>query len=205
MAQNYGPKFWANISAEPKRKYRFVLNLAGIDAWVITKVNRPSFNVTESEHTFYNHKFYYPGKVEWQTVTFSLVDPIAPDATYYLMGILGACGYKLPQQNNYTSISKQKAVEIMGEVRIKAKNAEGKDVEVWTLKNAWVKNVNMGEFEYASDDMLQMDIELRYDFANYNSMPAGGAKAPIQASIVKTDKTGESIAKGYNDLKSNAV
>ena len=50
-----------------------------------------------------------------------------------------------------------------------------------------------------------MDIELRYDFANYNSMPAGGAKAPIQASIVKTDKTGESIAKGYNDLKSNAV
>jgi len=119
------------------------------------------------------------------------------------MGILGACGYKLPQQNNYTSISKQKAVEILGEVRIKAKNAEGKDVEVWTLRNAWVKNVNMGEFEYASDDMLTMDIELRYDFAQFNSMVGGGAKPPIQAAHVKTPKTGQSISDGYNDLKSN--
>ena len=25
MAINAGPKFWANIQAEPKRKYRFVL------------------------------------------------------------------------------------------------------------------------------------------------------------------------------------
>ena len=134
-----------------------------------------------------------------------MTDPIAPDATYYLMGILGACGYKLPQQNNYTSISKQKAVEILGEVKIKAKNSEGKDVEVWTLRNSWVKNVNMGEFEYASDDMLQMDIELRYDYAQFNSIAAGGAKAPIQASSVKTTATGESISDGYEGLRNKTV
>lgn len=76
MADNFGSKFWANITSEPKRKYRFILNLAGIDSWVITRVDRPSFNVSESEHTFFNHKFYYPGKVEWQTVSFTTVDPI---------------------------------------------------------------------------------------------------------------------------------
>lgn len=204
MADNFGSKFWANITSEPKRKYRFILNLAGIDSWVITRVDRPSFNVTESEHTFFNHKFYYPGKVEWQTVNFTTVDPINPDATAYLMGILGACGYQVPSPMAYESISKQKAVEVLGEVKIKAKNAEGKDVEVWTLKNAWVKNVGMGDFEYASDDMLTMDIELRYDYALYNSIPLGGAKLPIQAGSVKTTQ-GKTINDGYNSLKNNAV
>ena len=193
---DYGAKFWANKTAEPKRKYRFILNLAGIDAWVITKVQRPSFNVTETEHTFYNHKFYYPGKVEWQTVTFSTVDPIAPDATAYLMGILGACGYSVPSPSNYQSISKQRAVEILGEIKIKAKNADGKDIEIWTLRNAWVKNVNMNEFEYASDDMLTMDVELRYDYALFNSVAAGGAALPVQA--------GQAIADGYNSLKNQS-
>jgi len=45
-----------------------------------------------------------------------------------------------------------------------------------------------------------MDIELRYDFANYNSIAAGGAKAPIQATSVKTSVTGESISDGYGKL-----
>jgi len=193
---DFGNKFWANKTSEPKRKYRFVLNLAGIDAWVITKVQRPSFNVTETEHAFYNHKFYYPGKVEWQTVTFTTVDPIAPDATAYLMGILGACGYSVPSPNNYESISKKKAVEVLGEIKIKAKNADGKDVEIWTLRNAWIKNVNMNEFEYASDDMLTMDVELRYDYALFNSIPAGGAQFPIQAGV--------DIQDGANKLKNQS-
>jgi hypothetical protein len=194
---DYGTRFWANKTAEPKRKYRFILNLAGIDSWVITKVQRPSFNVTETEHTFYNHKFYYPGKVEWQTVTFTTVDPINPDATGYLMGVLGACGYNVPAPGNYASISKQRAVEILGEIKIKAKNADGKDIEIWTLRNAWVKNVNMNEFEYASDDMLSMDIELRYDYALYNSITDGGAALPIQAGIA--------VEEGYNNLKNQSL
>jgi hypothetical protein len=193
---DFGTKFWANKTAEPKRKYRFILNLAGIDSWVITKVQRPSFNVTETEHTFYNHKFYYPGKVEWQTVTFTTVDPINPDATGYLMGILGACGYQVPAPGQYSSISKQRAVEILGEIKIKAKNADGKDIEIWTLRNAWVKNVNMNEFEYASDDMLSMDIELRYDYALYNSIPDGGAALPVQAGVA--------VEQGYNSLKNQS-
>ena len=42
-----------------------------------------------------------------------------------------------------------------------------------------------------------MDIELRYDYALYNSK--GQAKLPIQASGVKTSE-GVSIADGYDKL-----
>ena len=49
MADNFGSKFWANITSEPKRKYRFILALAGIDSWVITKVDRPSAEAVTSK------------------------------------------------------------------------------------------------------------------------------------------------------------
>ena len=196
MAINTGSRFWANIQSEPKRKYRFVLELGGIESWVITQVQRPSFNVTETEHTFYNHKFYYPGKVEWQTVSFNMVDPIHPDATAYLMGILGACGYRVPTPDQYLSISKKRAVEVLSQPKIKAKDAEGHDVEVWTLINAWVKNVDMDNFEYASDEMLSMGVELRYDYALYNSVGAANLsiKTPAQSKIAVGTKKLENKA-----------
>ena len=54
------------------------------------------------------------------------------------MGILGACGYRFPAPGQFRSISKQLAVEALKEPKIRALNAAGDDVEVWTLKNAWV-------------------------------------------------------------------
>ena len=50
----------------------------------------------------YNHKFYYPGKSGVaDCYLYSLVDPIAPDATaYYLMGILRCVWLSNSQANN---------------------------------------------------------------------------------------------------------
>ena len=52
--------FWSDARSEPKRKYRFTFDVAGLPIWTITKVSRPSFRVTETKHDFYNHTFYYP-------------------------------------------------------------------------------------------------------------------------------------------------
>jgi hypothetical protein len=38
-------------------------------------------------------------------------------------------------------------------------------LETWTLKNPWVKSVTMGDLDYTSDDVLSMDVTLRYDWA----------------------------------------
>ena len=56
----------------------------------------------------------------------------------------------------------------------------------------------MGEFEYAAEDMLTMDIELRYDYAHYTSLTVGGAQLPKgKTSTVN----GDTITDGYNKLK----
>ena len=77
--------FWADAVTEPKRAYRWVMNFRGIDQWVMKKVTKPNFTVSEAEHSFLNYKFFYPGRVEWNDITCTLVDPISPDASATLM------------------------------------------------------------------------------------------------------------------------
>ena len=50
--------FWSATTTEPKRAYRWVLLLGGIPQWMVKKVGKPAFTVSESEHVYLNHKFY---------------------------------------------------------------------------------------------------------------------------------------------------
>ena len=73
--------FWSDANLEPKRKFRWVLNFAGVPQWIVKKVSKPTVNISEAEHTFLNYKFYYPGRVEWDEISLTLADPVNPDAS----------------------------------------------------------------------------------------------------------------------------
>jgi len=162
--------FWANAT-EPKRKYRFTLDLNGLPRWVITGVDRPSFKVSETTHVFYNHKFHYPGKVEWQQLKFTCVDPINPDATALLMKMVNASGYIFPNKqfgglkDEYMSMNKVDSVDAVGGVAITSYDGTGRPIEKWKLHNAFIVDANMGSLKYDDDTMLDINITLRYDWA----------------------------------------
>lgn len=159
--------FWSDASAtEPKRAYRWILDVNGIDAYTIKKVSKPSFTVTESSHQFLNHTYYYPGRVEWSTISFTLVDPIDPDVSSTLLRKIMDSGYKpASNQNDLGTMNKAFSIEALGEIKIQQLDSEGTPVETWTLKNAWIKDVKFGELDYSSDDMVEIEVEMRYDFA----------------------------------------
>ena len=179
--------FWANPTTDPKRAYRWLLYLnAGnaLPSWVITKVSQPSFEVSEKGHQFINHKFYYPGRVTWTEVKFTLVDPIDPDASAQLQKILHQSGYVFPDQASFEqatdTISKGRAIRTMPKVKIQllgASNAgsggnvgaRAPNVGSWSLNNAWIKNVTFSELSYDSDDLVNAEVTLRYDWAVYTS------------------------------------
>lgn len=177
-------KFWANSTLEPKRQYRFILNLGGIEQWVVKSVNRPSFTINNAEHNYINHRFYYPGRIEWNTVSFTIVDPVDPDTTGILMKMLMASGYRFPTDKNGTrTISKAEAVAATGgQVFISMLGAGdaaeptsnfSREIEKWTLHNPWVEEVSMGDLSYESDDLVEMEVTLRYDWASFESFTQG--------------------------------
>ena len=178
--------FWSDTRSEPKRKYRFTFDVGGLPIWTITRVNRPSFNITETRHAFYNHTFYYPGRVEWQTLRFTTVDAINPDSTGILMKMLIASGYEFPDKQfagegySYQSLNKINSTDAISPVTITGYDGQGSPVEIWTLKNAFLKNVNMGEYSYEDDAMVNMDIEVRYDWATIENL---GIRAPYNNNL----------------------
>ena len=178
--------FWNDAKIQPKRSYRFLMSIVGANTavknFLIKKVTKPSFSISESEHKFLNHTFYYPGKLTWNEVSFTVVDVVdaTDNASAALMEVLEASGYQTPVSEGVTStISKEGAVGAMGSVIIRQIDADGKNVEALKLHNPWIKDVKFGELDYDSEDLLNVDVTLRYD--NANSQFKGRGKLPSNA------------------------
>lgn len=165
--------FWSDATGyEPKRAYRWVLDVNGVPTYTIKKVSKPSFTITESTHQFLNHTFYYPGRVEWNTISFTLVDPINPDTSELLLSKINQAGYSKPVNDlSLATMSKDKSLAALGTMRISQLDADGNVVEEWAIENGWIKDVKFGELDYSSDDMVEIEVEVRYDYATYNGNP----------------------------------
>lgn len=164
--------FWSDATQQdPKRQYRWIMRVASIPAYVLKKADKPSFTVTETEHKYLNHTYYYPGRVQWNTVNLTLADPIQPDIAATIAGIIAASGYKPAQNENDTStVSKQRAVAALGnQIEIQQIDSEGNAVETWKLVNPWIKDVKFGELDYEGDDMTDVTLEIRYDWAELHT------------------------------------
>lgn len=172
--------FWIeanDASVEAKRQYRFLMLNGNIPQWIVKKVTKPEFTVSESTHHYINHTFYYPGKVEWNKITLTLVDPVAPDAAATMYAILESSGYHPPSnENDVSTISKAKARAALGDIKIQQIDHDGKAVETWSLVNAWVTSAKFGELSYEGDDLTNVELEIRYDFAYVDTV--GGASGP---------------------------
>jgi len=161
--------------ADPKRNFRFVVSFDGISSgttgdaaalWYAKSVAKPSFAIAAAEHKYLNHTFYYPGSVTWNDVAVTLVDPVDPDMTATLSDIVQASGYQPPATvSDRTTMSKAKSAAALGTVTIQQIDAEGNNLETWTLWNAFITDLKYGDLEYGNDDLTELTVTLKYDWA----------------------------------------
>ena len=183
--------FWSTNFGEdttlkdPKRKFRFTVEFQGVAAaiggavlWYAKTVGKPSFQIAASEHKYLNHTFYYPGSVTWQDVQLTLVDPVDPDMTATLTDIIVQSGYSPPSDtNSLSTMSKAKAAGALGTVIITQIDSDGKPLETWTLWNSFITEVKYGDLEYGGDDLTEMSVTLKYDWARVETAGASVAVA----------------------------
>tara|TARA_R110000744_G_scaffold179822_1_gene298809 strand:+ start:257 stop:772 length:516 start_codon:yes stop_codon:yes gene_type:complete len=165
-------KFWNSSTLEPKRSHRWLVYLNGsnIPTYVAKKVDKPSFTINETEHKYFGHSFFYPGHVTWETISLTLVDPIEPDTSKTLMDILKDSGYSDPTDHPngaLRTVSKADSVRALGpQVRIEQFTDDLESpVESWTLHNPWIKDAKFGNLAYDSDDMVEIELTIRFDWA----------------------------------------
>lgn len=173
-----------------------------LPSFIAKKCDKPSFDISESPHDFLGHRFYYPGKVTWKEVSATVIDPAgsstaeagdanaatlqasANDVADGLYKILIASGYQSPtaagtaivggsQAGTLRTMAKGKATRPFNQIRIIQVDDQGKALETWVLNNAWIKSVNFGGLDYSSDEINEIGLTFRYDWADLEIVSTG--------------------------------
>lgn len=167
--------YWAVARNAPKRQNRFLFeaSIAGTNIEYFVKTSgRPGYTVTEAEHRFLNHKYYYPGIVEWETVDVTLVDPVNPSMSAVMMAALASMGWVSPEdvkmdKAKETGVVSKLRANDLGSLKISALDANGVVSESWTLSNAWIQAVKFNDFDYSGDDLMDCTLTIRFDWATF--------------------------------------
>ncbi len=196
MSQDNPGAFWNQPNIEPKRKFRWLLEFANTPQFIVKSVTKPSFQIQNTQHQFLQHTFKFPGRVTWQAVNMTIVDPVNPDATAALYKILQNSGYVIPSAvspgEGYATISKVKMVSSLGNrMLIHQISAEDSNqrIETWVLNNPQITSVNFDGLDYASDEALNIQIGVEYDWAELN--PTEENTRGYQGWTVPVPQTGQ--------------
>lgn len=168
--------FWNDAASEPKRQHRFLvyMDLGGnFVPYLAKSVTKPSFEISETEHKFLGNTYYYPGSVSWNEVTLTIVNSIDPDGQQLLLEALEQSGYLFPpeQATNLDlpgTVNKEDSMAALGNVKISELNGQGIAINSWVLRNAFIKSATFGDLDYEGDDLLNIEIGMRYDWAQYD-------------------------------------
>ena len=169
--------FWTENTTEPKRNFRWRVTMSnltnyGVDSaavWWAKTVDTPSYTVTDVTHSFFDNEYKFPGRVQWQDVNMTLVDPISPNAVQLTNQIILDSGYSLKGSqefsSNPTSITKQGANKAFGSLVIDIFAGNGDVVESWTMYNPFITSVKFSTLDDTNDDMRTSDLTWKYDWA----------------------------------------
>src|SRR5574338_753176 len=76
---------------EPKRKNRWILQIEGVDAFLLSTAARPTVTTEEIEMPFVNSVRYLAAKTRFNTINVTLKDAIAPSAAQQVTEWLRLC------------------------------------------------------------------------------------------------------------------
>ena len=148
--------FYRNF--EPKLGNRFIMEINGIESYIIKTASRPTFTSEVVELDHINVKRKIKGKSTWDDVTITLYDPIVPSGAQQVMEWVRQSHESLTGRDGYSAFYKKDITFfLLGPV--------GDKVEQWTLKGAFITSANFGELDWASNDPLSIELTLAYDYA----------------------------------------
>ena len=151
-----------------KRKFRWMLfidDISGEGTYALPPLrsSRPSLSFKEMEAQHLNETIFFPSKPEWKPFTLSLYD-INKKSNYvnpvikWIKSIYDASsGSWSPNISSGSSFKKECRLEML--------DGCGKTIETWIFDNAWPQNIEFGELDMSSSEVMTIDLTLRYDRA----------------------------------------
>ena len=143
---------------EPKLKNRFIMNIDGINAYLIKAINRPTLESDEVVLEHMNVTRYVKGKSRWSTLDITLYDPIVPSAAQQVIEWIRLSHESVTGRDGYSDFYKKNITfNLVGPV--------GDIVEEWELVGAYIATANFGDLTFDDAPPVEITLTLRYDYA----------------------------------------
>jgi hypothetical protein len=146
---------------EPKMKNRFVLYMDGIPSYIVKKVARPTIKQDAKPLDHINLQRYVKGKTTWGSMAMELYDPIVPSGAQAVMEWVRLHHESVTGRDGYLEFYKKDlTLNVLGPV--------GDKVEEWIIKGAQITEVNFGDLDWSTDDVMSFSLTVQPDYCVLN-------------------------------------
>ena len=141
---------------EPKRKFRWVFAIEGIDAFLMKSAARPNVTISEQEIQYMNSRRYLAGKLSYDAISVTLYDPIAPSGAQQVMEWVRTHSETVSGRSGYADFYKR-------DCQLKMLDPVGTVVELWDLKGCFLTSAGFGDLDYGTEDPTEISLTIRFD------------------------------------------
>ena len=148
--------FYTNF--EPKMQNRYIMEIDGIQSYLIKTANRPtiSFETVELDHINITRKLQ--GRGNWGDIDITLHDPIVPSGAQQVMEWVRLSHESITGRRGYADFYKKDIdFYMLGPV--------GDKVEQWKLKGAFITSAGFGSLDWSSNEPAEISLSLAFDYA----------------------------------------
>ena len=152
---------WSNaFSWEPKYTNRFIMSMgtSNIPAFLVKASARPSMTNGEIILDHINIDRKVKGKSRWQDISITLYDGIVESGAQAVMEWIRLHHESLTGRDGYSDMYKTN-------IKLNALSPLGEKIEEWELRGAWIGDSNFGSHDWGTEDAVQIELTLKYDFA----------------------------------------
>ena len=153
--------FQTAYSWEPKKQHQFIMQVNDIPAYLIKASAKPSMTNGEVALDHINVQRYVKGKTVWNTIGITLYDAIVPSGAQAVMEWVRLHHESATGRDGYSSFYKK-------DIRLHQLSPLGEVVEEWVLKGTFITESNFGSLDWSSEDVVNIEVTLRYDWAFHN-------------------------------------
>lgn len=148
--------FYTNF--EPKMKNRYIMEIDGIQSYLVKAASRPSITFETVELDHINIKRKLQGKGNWEDIEITLYDPIVPSGAQQVMEWVRLGHESITGRKGYADFYKKDIdFYMLGPV--------GDKIEQWKLKGAFINSANFNDVSFDSNEVADITVGLSYDYA----------------------------------------
>ena len=148
--------------------------------FALKECGKPEFKIDTTQHVLLNHTFNYPKNLVWQPIIVKMASVLTKTSSIAaaLNETINESGYITPNITQDTQLSKVlsvfKSIQI---IQIDGGDAtKVNEIDIWTLRNAFITNIKFGNLTYSSEDLVDIEFTIVYDYAEHKINPPGSVE-----------------------------